>query len=99
MLYGAFVFVQTVRHRDYFLPPGGGDEDVHAPPPSNPQALFSGALLLVALSAVIGLAKALTPTLEAGLAAVGAPKAAVGIVIAAIIRHQRERADIDADES
>mgnify|MGYP003343651322 FL=1 len=24
-LYGAFVFVQTVRHRDYFLPPGDGE--------------------------------------------------------------------------
>src|SRR5690349_1344213 len=32
VLYCAFVFVQTVRHRDYFLMPGT-DEDVHAPPP------------------------------------------------------------------
>ncbi len=30
-----FVFVQTVRHRDYFLPPtGAGDESTHAPPPT-----------------------------------------------------------------
>ena len=34
MLYGAFLFVQTVRHRDYFLPAvGTTDEAVHAPPP------------------------------------------------------------------
>src|SRR3954451_901067 len=26
VLYGAFVFVQTVRHRDFFLPPMVGDE-------------------------------------------------------------------------
>src|SRR5919199_2481798 len=25
VLYGAFVFVQTLRHRDYFLPSGSGD--------------------------------------------------------------------------
>ena len=26
VLYGLFVVVQTVRHRDYFLPPGGEDD-------------------------------------------------------------------------
>jgi Ca2+:H+ antiporter len=30
-----FVFVQTVRHRDYFLPVGNDDEEVHAAPPPN----------------------------------------------------------------
>src|SRR5215472_10987781 len=35
VLYGAFVFIQTVRHRDYFLPAEREDEEVHAPPPSN----------------------------------------------------------------
>lgn len=34
-LYGMFVFVQTVRHRDYFLPVGNDDEEVHAAPPPN----------------------------------------------------------------
>src|SRR6188472_342676 len=34
-LYGLFVLVQTVRHRDYFLPVGvGADEEIHAAPPS-----------------------------------------------------------------
>src|SRR5690242_19528926 len=31
ILYGAFVFVQTFRHRDYFLPAPDGDEEIHAP--------------------------------------------------------------------
>ena len=31
--YCVFVFVQTVRHRDYFLVPGS-DEDEHAAPPA-----------------------------------------------------------------
>ena len=31
VLWGVFVFVQTVRHRDYFLPPGAAaDESAHA---------------------------------------------------------------------
>src|SRR5215510_4165462 len=35
VLYCSFIFVQTVRHRDYFLLAGDSDEDSHAPPPSN----------------------------------------------------------------
>ena len=64
MLYGAFVFVQTVRHRDYFLPPHVGDDEEHAPPPSRRRRCVSLGLLLVALVAVVALAKALSPTLE-----------------------------------
>lgn len=85
VLYGAFVFVQTVRHRDYFLPLEGEDESAHAPPPSGWVAVSSAALLLASLVAVVGLAKALTPALEAIVAQLGAPKAVVGIAIAALV--------------
>ena len=34
VLYGSFVFIQTLRHRDYFLPLARGEEE-HASPPSN----------------------------------------------------------------
>ena len=85
VLYGSFVFVQTVRHRDYFLPAEAGSEDVHAPPPSDTAALLSAGLLLVALIAVVGLAKALTPTLEHGVSWLDVPKAVVGVVIAALV--------------
>jgi Ca2+:H+ antiporter len=85
VLYGSFVFVQTVRHRDYFLPADGGNEEAHAPPPSGATALVSAVLLLAALVAVVGLAKALTPTLEMGVARLDAPKSVVGIVIAALV--------------
>jgi Ca2+:H+ antiporter len=84
-LYGSFIFVQTVRHRDYFLPVGDGGEEAHAPPPSNRIALLSAGLLVVALVAVVGLAKALTPTVELGVARLGVPKEVVGIVIAALV--------------
>ena len=83
ILYGSFLFVQTVRHRDYFLPVSGEEE--HAAPPANKTALASAGLLLVSLVAVVGLAKALTPILERGIDRVGAPKSVVGIVIAGLV--------------
>ena len=89
VLYGVFVFVQTLRHRDYFLPsPDTGlaaDEEVHAPLPSGVAALTSLGLLLISVTGVVGLAKALTPAVDTGVAVLGAPKAVVGIVIAAVV--------------
>jgi len=85
VLYGSFVFVQTVRHRDYFLPLEAGSGDVHAPPPSNVVALVSAALLGVALIGIVGLAKSLTPALESIIGWLGAPKAVVGIAIALLV--------------
>ncbi|SEN20654.1 Ca2+:H+ antiporter [Duganella sp. CF517] len=84
VLYGTFVFVQTVRHRDYFLPASGGEDD-HAPVPPARLAWWSGALLLVCLGGVVLLAKSLSPALEAAVLKMGAPKALVGIIIAAVV--------------
>jgi Ca2+:H+ antiporter len=85
VLYGSFVFIQTIRHRDYFLPAEVEDEEAHAPPPTNHVALLSAGLLLVSLVAIVGLAKVLTPTVEFGVAYLGVPKAVVGIIIAALV--------------
>jgi len=85
ILYGSFLFVQTVRHRDYFLPADGGGEGTHAPPPPNKVALLSAGLLVVSLVAVVALAKALTPVMEFGIAKAGAPKSVVGILIAGLV--------------
>ena len=84
VLYGVFVFVQTVRHRDYFLA-ATPDESVHAEPPSVTQALLSSLLLLVCLVAVVLLAKLLSPTVETAVQNIGAPPAVVGIIIAALV--------------
>jgi Ca2+:H+ antiporter len=85
VLYASFIFIQTVRHRDYFLPDGGGGEEAHAAPPSNAAALVSLGLLVAALIAIVGLAKVLTPAVETAIARVGAPAAVVGIVIAGLV--------------
>ena len=84
VLYGVFVFVQTVRHRDYFLA-DVPDEDVHAAPPSIGVALAAGGLLVVCLVAVVLLAKVLSPVVETAVKNAGAPPAVVGIIIAALV--------------
>ena len=84
--YAMFVVTQTVRHRDFFLPVGAAAEPgEHAPPPSDRAAAVSVVLLLVALVAVVGLAKVESPAIEAGVAAVGFPASFVGVVIALLV--------------
>ena len=85
VLYGSFVFIQTVRHRDYFLAGKPDNEEAHAPPPSNTTAAVSAGLLFAVLVAIVGLAKSLTPTLEIGVARLDVPKPVVGLVIAALV--------------
>jgi Ca2+:H+ antiporter len=84
-LYAVFVFVQTVRHRDYFLPVGVGTQEEHAPPPARRTALASLGLLVVCLVAVVGLAKTASSAIESAVEAVGAPRAVVGVTIALLV--------------
>jgi Ca2+:H+ antiporter len=85
VLYGVFVFVQTVRHREYFLASGTAHDEMSATPPSGRVALISLVFLLLSLVAVVLLAKLLSPAVERGVADIGAPAATVGIVIAALV--------------
>jgi Ca2+:H+ antiporter len=88
-LYGLFVFVQTVRHRDYFLPVTAEGEpataDEHVPPPETRVAVTSLVLLLIALIGVVGLAKTVSPTVEEAVRTAGLPLAVVGVVIALLV--------------
>jgi len=84
-LYGLFVWIQTIRHRDYFLPEETAGPDDHAPPPSDRAAFTSLGLLLVSLIAVVGLAKLESGAIEDAVAAIGAPPSAVGVVIALLV--------------
>ena len=85
MLYGAFMFVQTVRHRDYFL---AAADDTHAEdyvPPTDRQALTSLAFLLIALAGVVLVAKMLAPALDDLIDMAGLPPEFTGVVIAALV--------------
>jgi Ca2+:H+ antiporter len=88
-LYAVFVFVQTVRHRTYFLEASSSPDDIgeQAPAiqPSNRTAWISAGLLLLSLTAVVLLAKVLAPSLERAIAAVGLPHGFIGVVIAAVV--------------
>ena len=87
-LYCIFVFIQTIRHRDYFLeivddaPPSG---DTSHDKPSNRITAVSSILLVISLVAVVLLAKVLSDPLDRIVAAAGLPQTFVGVVIAAIV--------------
>jgi Ca2+:H+ antiporter len=91
LLYLLFVFTQTVRHRDFFLPIAQKgqkslfDDENHADPPTRGAALISLGLLLAALIAVVGLAEEESPAVESAVTAVGFPQTFVGVVIAALV--------------
>ncbi len=87
ILYAVFVFVLTIRHRENFLPPDQHDLDEQEahPRPSVLASIMSLTFLLVSLVAVVGLAKTLAPAIEAGVDAISAPLAVVGIAIAILV--------------
>jgi Ca2+:H+ antiporter len=86
VIYGTFVFTQTIGHRQYFLQDDDTGQSAQRPaPPSNAMTAVSSILLLFCLAAVVLLAKKLAPSLEAAVTRLGAPDAVVGVIIAAII--------------
>ena len=88
VLYGTFLFVQAVRHRDYFLTELDLAPDIPIPEsarPSGRMTSISALLLAFSLVTVILLAKALTPVVELAVQNAGLPVAFVGVVIAAVV--------------
>ena len=88
VLYGTFVFVQVIRHRNYFLDAADIELDTkapHTPATSINTPILSGGLLLVCLVAVVLLAKSLAPSIEALVDSIGAPHQLVGVIIAGIV--------------
>lgn len=86
IIYATFVGAQTIRHRDHFIHHiEEADDHAHEAPVSRAKAMAAGGVLVVALVGVVFLAKNLSPTIEAGVSAVGAPQALVGIIIAGLV--------------
>src|ERR1700751_3224923 len=83
LLYGVFLYTQTVRHRDYFIGQPGGDGD--GMPISGGMLWLSIALLLASLAGVVLLAKKFSLVVDAATAAIGAPPAFAGVVVALLI--------------
>jgi Ca2+:H+ antiporter len=81
ILYGLFLYTQTVLHRDYFIN-DDDDEDGAAPTHS---IVANSVLLVVSLVTVVLLAKSFSVVVDAGGAAIGAPAAFTGIVVALLV--------------
>jgi Ca2+:H+ antiporter len=95
ILYGVFLYTQTVLHRDYFIvgSDGAGENSGQA---SNQTLLLSAALLLISLVAVVLLAKKFSLVVDAGAAAISAPPAFAAIVVAFLVLLPESVAAINA---
>jgi Ca2+:H+ antiporter len=84
MLYGVFLYTQTIRHRDYFVNEraGSAGEQRHM---SGAILALSIALLLISLLSVVLLAKKFSLVVDAAAAMVGAPPAFAGVLVALLI--------------
>lgn len=89
VIYLTFVTVQTVRHRDYFLPPVRQEQTLaeldHVEAPSSRQAWFSMLALLVSLASVVGLAKVASPLVQGVVDDLGFPQMVVAVTIAMVV--------------
>jgi Ca2+:H+ antiporter len=84
LLYGVFLYTQTIRHRDYFV--GGTADAAHGEPTmSNRMLALSVALLLLSLLAVVLLAKKFSLVVDVVIAKIGAPPAFAGVLVALLI--------------
>jgi Ca2+:H+ antiporter len=93
ILYGLFLYTQTVLHRDYFI---SDDDDGAASEASNRTVAISALLLVVSLVTVVLLAKSFSVVVDAGAAAIGAPPAFSGIVVALLVLLPESVAAISA---
>src|SRR4029077_10295136 len=84
LLYAVFLYIQTSRHRDFFVREASGlTED--SPLISGRDLALSVALLLVSLLAVVLLSKKFSLVVDAATSAIGAPAAFAGVVVALLV--------------
>jgi Ca2+:H+ antiporter len=85
VLYATFLFVQTVRHKDYFLARDPAPIAAVEPTALSYVIWVAGGLLILSLSGVVLLAESLAPFIEGGIAWAGAPAKLAGVIVAAIV--------------
>lgn len=95
LLYGVFLYTQTIRHRDYFV--GGAGDTAHGGEPMPDRMLaLSVALLLLSLLAVVLLAKKFSLVVDVVIVRIGAPPAFAGVLVALLILLPESVAAISA---
>ncbi len=88
VLYAIFLFVQTARHQSFFVDPHAGEdgEPARSAPPRAGRAIARhAAVLVLSVLPVVLLSKKLAALLQHGLAALEAPVALGGVLIAAVV--------------
>jgi Ca2+:H+ antiporter len=82
VIYATFIYVQTKRHKNYFLSRKTDDEPEHE---KLPRLISSLVFLLISLVIVVLLAKTLSPGIEKLIMDLGLPHSLLGIIIASVI--------------
>lgn len=82
IIYGTFLLVQTIRHKDYFEPENKSEEHKT---PTKSETFISLFALIVCLGIVVLLAKSLSPSIESMVSNAGLPKSLVGVIIAGVV--------------
>jgi Ca2+:H+ antiporter len=83
-LYGVFLAIQNLRHRDYFIAPGSSGQ-VEAHVEGFRSIPFHGVLLIAHLLPVVLLAKQLAVPIDYGIHVLHAPPALGGLLVAALV--------------
>jgi Ca2+:H+ antiporter len=94
-LYGIFLYVQTVRHRGFFDVETVGEAGADHPRSAAPRRQ-AFALLVVSLTAIVLLAKGFAGSIEVAVAALGAPRGIVGVLVALLVLLPESVAAIQA---
>jgi Ca2+:H+ antiporter len=99
LLYFVFVFVQSVSHREYFVPEDVSDIGEALASPSAGATAASAVMLLVSLLAVVLLAETLSESLESAIHAARLPPSFLGVVIATLVLLPESVAAIKAAQA
>ncbi|MCU0416245.1 MAG: ionic transporter y4hA [Cytophagaceae bacterium] len=83
ILYGAFLFIQNFRHKEFFILEEELQEETHEV--NNNTFVKSIILLLINLVVVVLLAESIAPWIDQALISIGAPIQLTGVVIAGLI--------------
>lgn len=82
-LYGLFLFVQTIRHKDDFMELR--EEEGHTSPPSRSAFRIALVLLPLSLVSVVLLAEVVSHPVEEAILRFGLPEPLIGVVLALIV--------------
>jgi len=98
-LYGVFLAIQTLRHRDYFVAPGVSAEREGPDPHGGTgihSAAYHGLLLLSYVLPIVFLAKQIAVPINYAILVLGAPAALGGLLVAVLILSPESLAAVRA---